>query len=116
MIFVPLFRIASDRHSIAIINGTNYSKIKDIPIGKHPTHMALQDTPPPRNILYVVNSGSGTISVINGTNYSKITEIPVGMHTSSTSIDSGNNIIYVANSDPGSVTAIYGKLKWVLYP
>jgi YVTN family beta-propeller protein len=90
--------------TVSVINGTNYSKITEIPVGKRPSYIMPGIG---YKLLFVVNSGSDTVSVINDISYSKITEIPVGKNP--TRIMPGpDGALYVINSDSGTVSVING--------
>ena len=89
--------ITSNNNTLSVINGNNYTKITDIPVGKKPTSIAInQDT----NTVYVANHLSNNITVIDGNNYTKITDIPIGavVTPDNVAINQDTNTVYVTNS------------------
>jgi YVTN family beta-propeller protein len=103
--------------TVSVINGTDYTKIKDIPVGDNPQSIEMKF-----RTVYVANAGdpynqsSGTVSVINGSDYSVIKDIPVGdnpvdLEYLTISDEKGvKNWLYVAgsliNSTRGTVSVI----------
>ena len=126
-LYQPALLVAnSDSGSVTVINGTDYSTVREIPVDESPVDIEVFDEHFEnqsqilynQSIIFVANSDSGSVTVINGTDYSAIREIPVGESPSIIASDF-DSTIYVVNSfastgTTGSVTAIYEKTKNVL--
>jgi YVTN family beta-propeller protein len=93
----------SDSDSVSVIDGIKNMKIKDIPVAKNPSYLAINGP----DMIYVANSGSDSVSVIDGTNNSKIKDIPVGVNPSFIAA-ADTNTVYVANTDSDSISVIDG--------
>jgi YVTN family beta-propeller protein len=91
--------------SLSVINGKNNMKLKDIPVGKYPSSIAVNSD---RNLVYVVNSGSNTVSVINGTSNTKIKDIDVGTNPQHITVNEATNKVYVSNEYSNTVSVING--------
>jgi YVTN family beta-propeller protein len=109
--FLPgtLYVANSDSNSISVISTENNTKIKDIPVGENPGHIAID---PSANTVYVANSDSNSISVISTENNTKIKDIPVGENPSDLVFYDGmsfglpTDTLYVANFYASTVSVI----------
>jgi YVTN family beta-propeller protein len=103
---------AANRYSdtVSVINGTGFTKIKDIPVGVNPVDIEIGKDASielPATV-YVANHDSDTVSVINGTGFTKIKDIPVGDAPSDIAVDDVTHTIYVANTASGGISVIDG--------
>ena len=81
--------------TVSVIDGTNNTKVKDIPVGKSARSIAVDtDT----NKVYVANYASNSISVIDGKTNVKKGDIPVGKSPIYIAVDTTRNKVYVANT------------------
>jgi YVTN family beta-propeller protein len=97
----------SDSNSVSVISGENNTKIKDIPVGEGPRHLAVNAK---TENVYVANQLSDSVSVFSAKNNTKIgKDIPVGDFPTDIGIDGDTNTVYVANQLSDSVSVISGE-------
>jgi YVTN family beta-propeller protein len=99
-----------DSGTVSIISIENNTKIKDISVGKWPTHMDFNSND---SYLYVANQGSNTVSVISTENNSRIKDIPVGISPLFIRYNyfgpHGSRYLYVLNENSKDVSVISTK-------
>lgn len=107
-----VYIVNRDSHSVSVISAENKTKIKDIPVGKIPTAIAIDDI---THTVYVVNFDSDSISVISAENNTKIKDIPVGDSPIEIALDHNplapRHIVYVVNRDSNSISVINGTIN-----
>ncbi|MGB0003044.1 MAG: YncE family protein, partial [Nitrososphaeraceae archaeon] len=89
-------------NTVSVIDGENNTKIDDIPVGKGPRDIAVNQL---RDMIYVAYLDNNSVSVIDGENNTKIDDIPVGT-SGDIDVISSLGTMYVANNDSDSVSVI----------
>lgn len=95
-----------------VINPTNNSIIKSIPLGYAPSAAAYD---PANGMIYVANWYSNNLTVINGTDNSVVSSIPTGKNPSFVKFDPQNNLLYVTDYGSNSTTVIDTNTSEVVY-
>ena len=115
-------------NSVSILNGTDDSVLKTVPVGNLPIGVKIN---PVSNKVYVSNIGSNTVSIINETSYKKVKDTPVNpslivergneypyitptnikfpLLASFIGIDPLTNFVYVTNTASNAISVIDGK-------
>ncbi|MDF2736281.1 MAG: repeat-containing protein [Nitrososphaeraceae archaeon] len=88
--------------------GSNPSElnINKIPVGSHPSGIAIDYDDDNNQLLYVANTDSDTVSVIDGTKKEIKEQFKVGHKPRDIAIHTENNIMYVSNSMSNTVNII----------
>jgi YVTN family beta-propeller protein len=81
------------------------SVIATIPVGNHPTYLAVDET---TNRIYVSNQTDDTVSVIDGAANKVLGTVRVGHYPNGVAVNSTTNTIYVANLTGGTLSIIDG--------
>lgn len=105
-------------NSVSVIHGGNNTVLTTIPVGLHPSKVAVN---PATNRIYVTNYVDDTLSVIDAETNSVIATVEVGGYHPYTSlsnpsgvgIDTNANIIYVVNQYADCVNIIDGETNEV---
>jgi YVTN family beta-propeller protein len=105
-----IFVINNVKGTVSVIDGTTHVLIKEIPVGRSPSDIAIDSL---TKRAYVANTENNTISVIDYVIYNnrtakfeKIDDIRVGLFPTSIVANSNTNRVYVANSGIDSISVI----------
>lgn len=98
---------------LAIVDARGHSVSATVPVGTHPTAMALDLSSSP-TVLYVTEQGGDAVAVVDPSARRLVTTIRVGLHPagvavagSGSGVSNGNDAeVYVANSDSDTVSVI----------
>ena len=100
-------------NSIAVIDGSNNSIIKDIPVKGCPLRFP-RDIAVGHGKIYVANRGDNTVSVIDGKTNHVTATITVGKNPSAVSVNPSTDVAYVANRGDNTVSVIECKTNNVI--
>ena len=101
-------------NNTTVIDGSNNSIIKTIPVSDAPTGIAVNSSS--GNVYVTSYEYFGNVSLINGSTNTVVKTIPVGKGTAPDGIafDLSNGYVYVANGDGNSISIINGTTNTVV--
>ena len=99
-------------NNTTVIDGSNNSIIKTIPVSDAPTGIAVNSSS--GNVYVTSYEYFGNVSLINGTTNTVVKTIPVGNGSDAIAFDSFNGYVYVANTLSQNVSIINGTTNTVV--
>ena len=99
-------------NNTTVIDGSNNSIIKTIPVADAPTGIAVNSSS--GNVYVTSYEYFGNVSLINGNTNTVVKTIPVGNGPDGIAFDSSNGYVYVGNMGGSSISVINGSTNTVV--
>ncbi|MGH9909570.1 MAG: YncE family protein, partial [Nitrososphaerales archaeon] len=109
-----LYVANSNSNYVSVIDTKSNSVVDDIPVGSHPSKVAVN---PDTNMVYTLSTASNSTSIIDGSTNSVRTTLPVA-NPYELAVNRNTNMVYVSNYKSDIVFVINTSVDrpWLLSP